>query len=127
MLVDSTAQNVLYVTGNFISYYDFSIVDTSQIEALDFGQTFADYKTDVVQNTYLIDYQRLKSTVFVSQIVQSRKYSTVVWSINSLDLILGLVGGFTAMIWATLAFCISNYEDFSFQQSLIGSVNPTSP
>ena len=49
------------------------------------------------------------------------------WAYNSLDLILGLVGGFTAMIWATLAFFLVSYEEFKFQNSLVGSIYPLSP
>ena len=49
------------------------------------------------------------------------------WSINSLDLILGLVGGFTAIIWSTLGLLISPYEDFKFKNSVVGSIYPTSP
>ena len=59
--------------------------------------------------------------------MQSREFTTIDWSINSLDLILGLVGGFTAMIWASLGFVIQPYEDFKFNNSLVGSIYPTSP
>ena len=45
----------------------------------------------------------------------------------SLDLILGLVGGVTAIIWSTLGLAIAPYEDFKFQSSLIGSIYPVSP
>ena len=49
------------------------------------------------------------------------------WSIVSLDLILGLVGGFTSIIWGTLAMVLAPYEDFKFNSSLAGSMYPTSP
>ena len=42
-------------------------------------------------------------------------------------MILGLVGGFTSLIWSCLAMVITPYEDFKFQNSLVGSVYPTSP
>ena len=61
------------------------------------------------------------------QIVQAREYTEVVWAIYSLDLILGLVGGFTGIIWMGLGLMIAPYEDFKFQASLIGSVYPCSP
>ena len=51
----------------------------------------------------------------------------VIWAITSLDLILGLVGGFTSIIWLLLSIVIGPYEDFRFNNSLIGSIYPTSP
>ena len=59
--------------------------------------------------------------------MQSRKQGQETWAFNSLDLIFGLVGGFTAMIWASLAFCLGGYEEFKFQNSLVGSIYPLSP
>ena len=59
--------------------------------------------------------------------MQSRQQIEVTWSIISLDLILGLVGGFTSIIWSFLGLIITPYEDFRFNNSLIGSIYPTSP
>ena len=52
--------------------------------------------------------------MFETFLVQSRAQQNTTWAITSLDMILGLVGGFTAMIWATLAFLIGPYEEFKF-------------
>lgn len=59
--------------------------------------------------------------------VQSTKQTQITWSIVSLDLILGLVGGITSIIWATLGLILAPYEEFRFNLSLAGSVYPTSP
>ena len=40
---------------------------------------------------------------------------------------LGLVGGLAGIIWGTLAMLLGGYETFKFENSLIGSVYPTSP
>ena len=58
---------------------------------------------------------------------QSRKKIKTTWSIVSLDLILGLVGGITSIVWVTLGLLLSPYEEFKFNASLAGSVYPTSP
>ena len=63
----------------------------------------------------------------MSDLVQSRQQIEVTWSIYSLDLVLGLVGGFTSIIWSFLGLIIAPYEDFRFNNSLIGSIYPTSP
>jgi len=49
------------------------------------------------------------------------------WSINSLDLVLGLVGGLSGIVWGFLLLVFGGYESFKLENSLIGSVYPTSP
>ena len=40
---------------------------------------------------------------------------------------LGLVGGFTGLLWTALAVLLGGYETFKLENSLIGAVYPTSP
>ena len=40
---------------------------------------------------------------------------------------LGLVGGLAGIVWAVMAILFGGYESFSFENSLIGSIYPTSP
>ena len=49
------------------------------------------------------------------------------WAIDSLDVVLGLVGGFTSLLWTALSILLGGYETFKFENSLIGAVYPTSP
>ena len=58
---------------------------------------------------------------------QSRGTTEEQWSIMSLDLVMGLVGGLAGIMWATLDLIIGNYESFRYENSLIGSIYPTSP
>ena len=46
---------------------------------------------------------------------------------QSLDIVLGTVGGFSSLVWALLFFFFGGYEDFKLQNSLISSIYPTSP
>ena len=64
---------------------------------------------------------------FRSKILQSRKQTQNNWSIQSMDLIFGLVGGFVSLIWMGSEFAIAPFEEFKFQASLVGSIFPTSP
>ena len=48
-------------------------------------------------------------------------------AIASLDLVLGLVGGLSGIIWGVLALVFGGYESFKFENSLIASIYPTSP
>lgn len=49
------------------------------------------------------------------------------WTVQSLDLVLGLVGGFVSLIWGTLNIVLGGYQAFKLENSLIGAVYPTSP
>ena len=52
-----------------------------------------------------------------------RKSVTVVkqeFSINSLDTILGLIGGYIAILWGVVHFCFGGYESFKYLNSVIG-------
>ena len=46
---------------------------------------------------------------------------------QSLDIVLGLVGGLSGIIWSVLALILGTYETFKLENSLIGAVFPTSP
>ena len=118
---------VMNVLQNAIDWYDFPVIDTSQISIIDFAHHYFDYKVDTMQANNFLNYVNTNDPVFQSQIYQSRKQVNLVWSINSFDLILGLVGGFTAILWAISGFLIAPYEEFKFQNSLAGCVYPTSP
>jgi len=49
------------------------------------------------------------------------------FSVNSLDLILGLLGGYMAILWGLLEFSFSDYEQFKYNNSVVGSVYSASP
>ena len=49
------------------------------------------------------------------------------WTIDSIDVILGLVGGVSGIIWTTLAMILAPYEAFKFNNSVIGMVYATAP
>ena len=48
-----------------------------------------------------------------------------VWSIQSLDVALGFVGGISWILWTVLEFCYDDFETFKFKNSLIGAIYPT--
>ena len=71
--------------------------------------------------------KRFSDDLYTCYFCQSRQYMKTTYSIVSLDLILGLVGGVTSIIWTIFSILIGPYESFKFQTSLIGSVYPPSP
>ena len=56
---------------------------------------------------------------------QSRKYYTQKWARTSLELILGLIGGFIGLVWQLLAYMLGGYETFRFKQELISEAYTT--
>ena len=46
---------------------------------------------------------------------------------QSLDIVLGLVGGVSGVVWSVLAYSLGDYEQFKYENSLVGSIYPTSP
>ena len=57
----------------------------------------------------------------------SRKVNKESWKINSLDLVLGLVGGLSSIIWGFLLLIFGNYESFKLENSIIGQIYETRP
>ena len=49
------------------------------------------------------------------------------WAYESLDLVLGLVGGLAGVVWSVLNYLLGDYEQFKYENSLIGKIYPTSP
>ena len=44
------------------------------------------------------------------------------WTVKSLNNVLGLIGGYTALIWMGITFVLSGYETHKFRSSLISSI-----
>ena len=63
--------------------------------------------------------------LFVQGLVQNRKYTEIQWTITSLDIVMGLIGGFIGLIWDTLGLTLKGYESFKFSSSFIGEIYST--
>ena len=100
--------------------------DSSSLSVINLGESFEVYSIE--------EYETFKSKrtdsadpLFQYDVMQSRKRYKTTYAVVSLDMILGMVGGITSVIWGMLAILISPYQDFALQQSLLGSIYPTSP
>ena len=58
-------------------------------------------------------------TYFRTTFTQSRKNITTQWSIDSIDLILGFIGGMSEVIWAILGMLMASYLTFHFESGMI--------
>ena len=53
---------------------------------------------------------------------QGRDLENQKWTVKSLNNVLGLIGGYTALIWMVITFVLSGYETHMFRSSLISSI-----
>ena len=40
---------------------------------------------------------------------------------------IGIVGGVAGVVWSVLGYLLGDYEQFKYENSLVGSIYPTSP
>ena len=59
--------------------------------------------------------------------IQAREVHGEEWALNSLDNVLGLVGGFTGLLWSVLSFVMGSFETFRLENQLIGSAYSIAP
>ena len=57
--------------------------------------------------------------------MQARSFDSVTWSLVSFDLIVGVIGGFTGLIWEILNYILGGYESFKFNKSVIEEIYTT--
>ena len=104
-------------------------MDTSAINLFDFSENFTNYKVEddsTAIHKQASDFADAKPAMTV-RYTQSRVQYQFTWAINSLDLVLGLVGGLAGVVYPALYMAFGGYENFKFENSLISSIYPTSP
>ena len=53
---------------------------------------------------------------------QSRETGTITWTVKSLNMVVGQIGGYVVLIWLIINFLFDGYESFKFTNSVIGRV-----
>ena len=110
------------ITQSQVQFYLFKWLDTSAISLFDFSETFETYGQKQPQTIYY--YEDSKLTILWEQ---SRERPIIQFTVQSLDIVLGLVGGLSSIVWGFLAIIFGDYETFKLQNSLIGAIYPLSP
>lgn len=49
------------------------------------------------------------------------------WAIESIDMVLGVVGGFQGLVWGLMTLVIGGYQSFKYENSIIRSLYATAP
>ena len=76
-------------------------LDSSTIRAFDFGEYFDNYHIEQTHNQKLANVDNLRPHAVIHY-SQSRKVTNIEIAIDSLDIVLGLVGGLAAIIFSVL-------------------------
>lgn len=99
-------------------------IDTSNVGFFFFGHEFDNYQVEEITERPKID-----GLVPYIEVIYSQSFvqHEVIWQVQSLDSVLGVVGGFVGLIWSTLNLVLGGYEAFKLENSLIGAIYPTSP
>ena len=93
-----------------IYYYSSLIMDTSSFSLATLGKVLTNWSIqDITQKADRIVNED-EQALFTIYFEQSHVQNTYEWSINSLDVVLGLVGGVSSVIWSTLAYFMNGYE-----------------
>ena len=124
-------EDTQFSVSNFIAqldtgYYDLKLFNSASLDIVDLGTTLTSFEVDKsTDRTYYGTSDKLAH--YRCTYYQSRTIYTKWWYIMSLDVILGTVGGMSAVIWGILGLVFSGYESFKLDVSMISSVYPTSP
>ena len=102
-------------------------MDTSAISVVNLGKSFENYKIETERKRSTNIAAADQDLVFRQVLNQSRVVHKQTWAYESLDLVLGLVGGLAGVVWSTLGYLLGDYEQFKYENSLIGKIYPTSP
>lgn len=105
------------------TYYNLLWIDLGQ-----FGDLFGtDCETYQVVNTETVSIfsNELSDPVFSQVVIQDRSYLETSWTVNSVDILLGLIGGFIGLIWDLLNRFLGGYESFAFSTALISEIYST--
>ena len=81
------------------------------------GHDFTTYRPGILQSLYYMD-----NDLFIFTYNQSQDVAIVSFTVKALNVVMGQIGGYTAIIWLIINTIFNNYESFKFTNSLIGRV-----
>ena len=117
-------QNSLKKDG--CNFFNSRWIDLTQFEVVYGGKDCTTYLLDTnLRYQDLYNYSSVSASLYSAVVVQARPYSKTIVSTESLDNLLGIIGGFTALIWDIIYYMMSEYQSFQFNRSLIGEIYST--
>lgn len=107
-----------------VSLYDNSWFDLSGFALFDLSKKV--YSYDVAQQKKGEMSRPDGHTGLYVAYSQSRTVNEAEYAINSLDILLGVVGGLSAVVWGGMSLVLDGYENFKLDHDLTSRVYPAS-
>ena len=95
-------------------------MDLSNFSFFNFGHDLEYYSVD--QPPTITRIAPIPGCMLKVQITQSKKCYDEQWVINSFDQTVGIIGGYTTLIWSFFLFLIGGYQSFKMDQSMAKSL-----
>ena len=105
-----------------VDIFDFIWFDISTLYYLNIGKSFTSYEPGFSESVLLSE-----TGYFTYSYQQARQIFKITWSVKSLNVVIGQIGGYTALLWMLVKFLFNDYENFKFSNSLIGQVYTSTP
>ena len=128
ILPTEVTKTIIYkeVSQREIDFFDHKWIDTSIVQAIKLGKEIVNYEIENVQSRSIIEDSTQIPTVTI-WFTQSRVKHNSEYKVDSLDVLLGLVGGFASIVAGAMQLILGDYEDFRFKNSLIRHTYRTVP
>ena len=103
-------------------------LDLSALNFASLGDVYETYQPDTKQPNLVNVYPA--NAVFDKFLINfslSRSQFKSKWTVKSLNLVLGQIGGYTALLWMVITFVMTGFEGHKYTNSLISKIYVSTP
>ena len=108
-LTKHTTNQFIGLTKDDCSFFNTKVFDLSQFEAFYNGEDCSTYGI-TQQAVSKFPTSDEGDPLFISSLIQEKKYTETQWTVQSLDMLLAIIGGLTGLIWDSLSFGLGGYQ-----------------
>lgn len=109
------------VSKSIINYWGSKFIDLSGFATFFEPDTLTKWDVNYIQEFEFLknSYELANYPEYFVTLVQSQEIITTEYSINSLDVSLAFLGGYTAIAWQLASLLIGAYQTFSYESTLM--------
>ena len=107
-----------WINKKTLSIFNNLFFDMSPFYWLNAGQQFDVYEPGKVESFFRPEGWG----EFIINYRQGRPTEDVKWTVRSLNIVVGLIGGYVALIWMVARFILDGYENFKFANSMVSQI-----
>ena len=115
------------IQQNQITYFDFPWINISLVSLISNLSSDHLFTYTIESLSSSIDIDPQDQSIFDVDFLQAKKQNHILWTRITLDVLLGLVGGVTSILWSAFGKIIAPYQNFESQAQLIRGIYPTQP